>query len=151
MIGGQDLQTLIVELSQRMAQIETRYADAQEPPFAPAEMTMLRSVVREGAVRMSDLAASVKLPQSSATNVADRLCARDLVERKRPETNRRTVLLSATRKARRLMKKIEAEQLALCDELVAGLASEQAELLQNLLGQLTESRATSEPEKRNDD
>lgn len=143
MIAGQELQTLILELASRMSQIEQTHAKAHSPPLAPAEMTALRFIVKNAPVRMSDLARNVSLPQSSATNLADKLHARALVRRERPEANRRVVTLTPTAPARRLIAKIETEQIAVCDELVAELAPPQAELLRQILGQLSGNHATS--------
>ena len=140
-ISGDELQALILKLSDRMARVEQAYARTILPALAPAEMAALRYIVRNSPVRMSDLAQNVGLPQSSATNLADKLVSRALIERERPETNRRVVMLSATRTAHRLIKDIEAEQVALCDELVAGLEPGEAGVIRGLLNQLSDSRA----------
>lgn len=140
MIAGRELQSLILELASRMAQIEQSHANRYRPPLAPNEMTAIRFLVRNAPVQMSDLARGVGLPQSSATNLADKLCRRALADRVRPEANRRVVVLSATEMACALVADIEAEQVALCDELVAGVAPGEAELLRRFLGKLTDDQ-----------
>ncbi|MEM9473431.1 MAG: MarR family winged helix-turn-helix transcriptional regulator [Pseudomonadota bacterium] len=138
MIAGQELQNLILELSGRMTQIEQDHASRFSPPLAPAEITAVRFIVRNSPVQMSELARGVGLAQSSATNLADKLCRRALAQRQRPEANRRVVMLMATDKACALIAAVEEDQVALCDELVAGLAADEADLLRRFLGRLTD-------------
>lgn len=136
MILGRDLQTLIVEMRERMTTIERSYLARFSPALSPSELSALRFLVRKGSPHMGDLAAGIGIPQSSATNLVDKLCRRGLVTRTRPATNRRVVTLQAQKKAMALISEIEAEQIALCDELVAGIAGENADLIRQLLEQL---------------
>lgn len=143
MIDPRELQNLIVELSGRMERIERFHAGRHSPPLSPAEMTGMRLIVRNAPVQMNAFAKGAGVPQSSATNLADKLCRRGLAARHRSESNRRVVTLTPTEAGRALIADIELEQVALCDELVAGVAPDEAGLLRQLLNRLTKNHKTN--------
>lgn len=147
MVAGQDLQALILRLAGSMAKIETEAAAQFSPPLAASELTALRFIAQQTQVRMRDLAQNVGVPQSTATNLADKLIARGLVARARPETNRRVVTLSLTDASMRLISEIEGKQVALCDELVAGLGPAHADVLRQILGRVSTGPSPSQKGK----
>jgi DNA-binding MarR family transcriptional regulator len=59
--------------------------------FSRSEIAVLETLGAEGAMAMGELAARVRLPLSTATRVVDRLVARGMLQRERPEDNRRVV------------------------------------------------------------
>jgi len=59
--------------------------------FSRSEIAVLDTVGAEGPMTMGEIAGRVRMPLSTATRVVDRLVARELVQRERPEDNRRVV------------------------------------------------------------
>jgi len=68
--------------------------DEHAPPperFSRSEIAVVDTLGAEGSMAMGELAGRVRLPLSTATRVVDRLVARKIVQRERPEDNRRVV------------------------------------------------------------
>jgi DNA-binding MarR family transcriptional regulator len=59
--------------------------------FSRSEFAVLDTVGAEGPMTMGEVAGRVRMPLSTATRVVDRLVIRELVQRERPEDNRRVV------------------------------------------------------------
>jgi DNA-binding MarR family transcriptional regulator len=59
--------------------------------FSRSEIAVLDTVGAEGPMTMGELAGRVRMPLSTASRVVDRLVMRELVQRERPEDNRRVV------------------------------------------------------------
>ncbi|MBI4518570.1 MAG: MarR family transcriptional regulator [Deltaproteobacteria bacterium] len=59
--------------------------------FSRSEIAVLDTVGAEGPMTMGVIAARVRMPLSTVTRVVDRLVVRELVQRERPEDNRRVV------------------------------------------------------------
>jgi DNA-binding MarR family transcriptional regulator len=59
--------------------------------FSRSEIAVVETLGAEGAMSMGELGARVRLPLSTATRVVDRLVARGMLQRERPEDNRRVV------------------------------------------------------------
>jgi DNA-binding MarR family transcriptional regulator len=59
--------------------------------FSRSEIAVLDTVGAEGPMTMGEVAGRVRMPLSTATRVVDRLVVRKLVQRERPEDNRRVV------------------------------------------------------------
>jgi DNA-binding MarR family transcriptional regulator len=59
--------------------------------FSRSEIAVLDTVGAEGPMTMGVMAARVRMPLSTVTRVVDRLVVRELVQRERPEDNRRVV------------------------------------------------------------
>ena len=146
MTAGPALQTLILDLSERMAAIERQHAAAADPPLAPPEMAALRLLAQKGPVRMRDLASSLGLPPSSVTGLADRLEGRALAERRRVPGDRRTVHLDLAPQGRTLIEAVRAEQAVVCDRLVESFGPAEAAVLR-----LLTRRFQSTPSEQGDD
>jgi DNA-binding MarR family transcriptional regulator len=59
--------------------------------FSRSEIAVVDTLGAEGSMAMGELAGRVRMPLSTATRVVDRLVARKIVQRERPEDNRRVV------------------------------------------------------------
>jgi DNA-binding MarR family transcriptional regulator len=70
---------------------------------------------------MSDISTHLGIAFSSATGVIDRLVERGLVERARPEEDRRTVRVALTRRGHRAHDSFMADRIAFSREILAGL------------------------------
>jgi DNA-binding MarR family transcriptional regulator len=98
--------------------------DALEPlGITPAQARALRTIGVDGPVRMSDLAARLRVVPRSATTVVDELVERGLVERRTDPDDRRVVAVALTGEGERLLAELErgrrAAAAALTDRLGA--------------------------------
>ncbi|MGY1735868.1 MarR family winged helix-turn-helix transcriptional regulator [Geodermatophilus sp. SYSU D00684] len=119
------------ELVMRAARTQRRrWRDVLAPwALSPHQARALRVVVLQEGVRLSDLAEALHIAPRSATEVADALQERGLLERTPDPTDRRAVLLRATAEGRRVQAEVDAARRADTRELFARLtAAERAEL-----------------------
>lgn len=97
--------------------------------LTPGEINVLANLVEREELRVSELSRQVGTPLTTMTSMLSRLERRDLIARRTPETNRRTVMISLTAEgrgiaaeARRAVDELEAELTAdLSTDQVAGL------------------------------
>jgi DNA-binding MarR family transcriptional regulator len=90
-----------------------RWREALAPwDLAPSQGRALRVISGRDGTRISDLAEALRIAPRSATEVADGLEARGLVERTPDPRDRRAVLLRATADGRRLREEVEAARAA---------------------------------------
>jgi DNA-binding MarR family transcriptional regulator len=107
-----------------------RWRDALAPwDLSPHQARALRVVGERDGVRLTDLAEALHIAPRSATEVADGLQERGLVERTSDPGDRRAVILRPTDEGRRIRAEIDAARTADSAELFARLpAGEQAAL-----------------------
>ena len=96
----------------------------------PQFHTLLHLNYCEGECKMSDLARSTHQSAASLTGVVDRLLEKRLVERGRPEGDRRQVVVSVTERGRALVQSIKHARR---DEARAALAHMRQDELHELL------------------
>ncbi|MGY1709020.1 MarR family winged helix-turn-helix transcriptional regulator [Geodermatophilus sp. SYSU D00758] len=90
-----------------------RWRDALAPwDLSPHQARALRVVCGSGGTRPSDLAEALRIAPRSATEVADALQARGLVERLPDPTDRRAVVLRPTPAGRRVQAEVDAARAA---------------------------------------
>ena len=80
--------------------------------LSPHHARALRVVTDRAGTRLSDLAEALHIAPRSATEVADALQARGLVERTPDPTDRRAVVLTPTEEGRRVQREIAAARAA---------------------------------------
>ena len=104
--------------------------------LSPHQARALGVVGRRDGVRLTDLAEALHIAPRSATEVADGLQERSLVERTADPADRRVVILRPTDEGRRIRAEIDAARTADSAELFARLPAadrtELARLLQTL-------------------
>src|SRR4051812_15083082 len=107
-----------------------RWRDALAPwDLSPHQARALRVVCEREDTRISDLAEALHIAPRSATEVADGLQARGLVERTPDPADRRAVILRPTGEGRRIRAEIDAARTADSAELFARLpAADRADL-----------------------
>lgn len=116
----------------RMMRVLVLAGEVEEQPqrIARSEIAVLDTLGAEGAMAMGELAARVRVPVSTATRVVDRMVERDLVQRERPEDDRRTVLVALAPAGQRFYDDALATRVAGFERMLRALAvSEQEELL----------------------
>ncbi len=89
--------------------------------LSPHHARALRVVTDRAGTRLSDLAEALHIAPRSATEVADALQARGLVERRPDPTDRRAVVLVPTEEGRRVQAEIAAARAADTRDLFARL------------------------------
>ena len=126
------------ELLVRVARNQRRrWRDALAPwDLSPHQARALRVVVERDGVRLSDLAESLHIAPRSATEVADGLQARGLVERTPDPGDRRAVILRPTAEGRRVRAEVGRARAADNEALLSRLSTEDRATLARLLGAL---------------
>jgi len=116
----------------RMMRVLVLAGEVEEQPqrIARSEIAVIDTLGAEGSMPMGELAARVRVPVSTATRVVDRMVERALVQRERPEDDRRTVLVALAPAGRRFYDDALAARVAGFERMLRALAaSEQEELL----------------------
>ena len=99
-----------------------RWRDTLAPwDLSPHHARALRVVTDRSGTRLSDLAEALHIAPRSATEVADALQARGLVEREPDPTDRRAVVLTPTDEGRRVHREIATARAADTRDLFARL------------------------------
>lgn len=111
-----------------------------EPPqrIARSEIAVLDTLGAEGAMAMGELAARVQVPVSTATRVVARMVERDLVQRERPEDNRRTVLVALAPAGERFYDEALAARVAGTERMLRTLTVDEQEQLLRLYRKMSE-------------
>jgi DNA-binding MarR family transcriptional regulator len=86
---------------------------------------------------MGEVARVLHLPLSTATNVADRLLAKGLVERERSVENRRTVRVGLTAKGREVYQHFVEFQLTMARNMLGALRPGEREIFLELMAKMT--------------
>ena len=116
-----------------------RWRDTLAPwDLPPHHARALRVVTDRAGTRLSDLADALHIAPRSATEVADALQARGLVERTPDPTDRRAVVLTTTEEGRRVQAEIAAARAADNRDLFARLDADDRATLARILRTLAE-------------
>ena len=127
------------ELLMRAARTQRRrWREALAPwDLSPHQARALGVVCERDGVRLSDLADALRIAPRSATEVADGLQERGLVERTPDPGDRRAVILRATDDGRRVRTEVGRARAADTAELFARLLPEDRAALARILRTLT--------------
>ncbi|HYX97836.1 MAG TPA: MarR family transcriptional regulator [Geodermatophilus sp.] len=116
-----------------------RWREALAPwDLSPHHVRALRVVTDRSGTRLSELAEALHIAPRSATEVADALQARGLVERTPDPTDRRAVVLTPTEEGRRVQAEIAAARAADNRDLFARLDADDRATLARILRTLAE-------------
>jgi DNA-binding MarR family transcriptional regulator len=116
-----------------------RWREALTPwGLSPHHVRALRVVTDRSGTRLSELAEALRIAPRSATEVADALQARGLVERASDPTDRRAVVLTPTEEGRRVQAEIAAARAADNRDLFARLDADDRATLARILRTLAE-------------
>ncbi len=116
-----------------------RWRDVLAPwDLSPHQARALKVVCGRNAVRLSDLAEELRIAPRSATEVADALQERGLIERSPDPGDRRAVLLRPTDEGRRIRGEIDAARTADSAELYARLSPDDQAALARILRTLAD-------------
>ncbi|MGY1916969.1 MarR family winged helix-turn-helix transcriptional regulator [Blastococcus sp. SYSU DS0973] len=128
------------DLLMRVARSQRRrWRDALAPwDLSPHQARALRVICERDGVRLSDLAESLHIAPRSATEVADGLQERGLVERTPDPGDRRAVLLRPTAEGRRVRDEVGRARAADSAELFGRLGPEEQDALTRILRALAD-------------
>ncbi|SNS55233.1 DNA-binding transcriptional regulator, MarR family [Geodermatophilus pulveris] len=116
-----------------------RWREALAPwELSPHHARGLRVVTDRAGTRLSDLAEALHIAPRSATEVADALQARGLVQRAPDPTDRRAVVLTATDEGRRVQAEIAGARAADTRDLFARLDAADRATLARILRTLAD-------------
>jgi DNA-binding MarR family transcriptional regulator len=116
-----------------------RWREALTPwDLSPHHVRALRVVTDRSGTRLSELAEALRIAPRSATEVADALQARGLVERTSDPTDRRAVVLTPTEEGRRVQTEIAAARAADNRDLFARLDADDRAALARILRTLAD-------------
>ena len=118
-------------------QLRHRTRIALEPwDLSPSLARALSVLARHGDLRLSGLADHLRIAARSATEVADDLAGRGLVERRPDPDDRRATLLVLTDKGRETASAIKEARRTEGDKVFSGLTESEKSELGRLLGKL---------------
>ncbi|MGY1720969.1 MarR family winged helix-turn-helix transcriptional regulator [Blastococcus sp. SYSU DS0552] len=128
------------DLLMRVARTQRRrWREALAPwDLSPHQARALRVVCERDGVRLSDLAEALHIAPRSATEVADGLQERGLVERSPDPGDRRAVIVRPTDEGRRVRREVGRARAADSAELFARLGPEDRATLARILHVLTD-------------
>ena len=128
------------DLLMRVARTQRRrWREALAPwDLSPHQARALRVVCVRDGVRLSELAEALRIAPRSATEVADGLQERGLVERTADPDDRRAVRLTPTESGRRVQREVDDARAAASQELFARLSAADRAELERILRQLTD-------------
>jgi DNA-binding MarR family transcriptional regulator len=106
--------------------------------LSPSQARALRVLVAHDGARVSELAEALHIAPRSATELADDLEQRGLVERAPDPSDRRAVLLRPTAAGQRLRSEVETARATATRELFARLPAEDRAELARILRRLVE-------------
>jgi DNA-binding MarR family transcriptional regulator len=134
--GTADLGDLLMRAARTLRR---RWRDVLAPwDLSPHQARALGVVARRDGVRLTDLAEALHIAPRSATEVADGLQERGLVERTPDPGDRRVVILRPTDEGRRIRAEIDAARSADAAELFARLPTADRAELARLLRELAD-------------
>jgi DNA-binding MarR family transcriptional regulator len=106
--------------------------------LSPHQARALRVVGSGDGVRLSELAEALRIAPRSATEVADGLQERGLVERAADPTDRRAVVLTVTEAGRQVQREVDDARAADAQELFGRLSAGDRAELARILRALTD-------------
>jgi DNA-binding MarR family transcriptional regulator len=118
------------ELMRRFDALTQEFLVPQESGlFSRSETALLRVLMEQDSCNMSDISSELGLALSSTTGVVDRLVERGMVERTRPENDRRCVKVALTRRGRRAFGVVQRDRIRLGVGMLERLSAREQQTL----------------------
>jgi DNA-binding MarR family transcriptional regulator len=137
---SEDLDELAQELMRRFDVLTREFAPQESSNLSRVESTLLGFLAEHGPVTMSEISSLLGLALSSTTGLIDRLVERRLVERARPESDRRTVRVMLTTRGKRALETYAADRTRLARGMLERLEPREREVLLRFFRKMTEQR-----------
>jgi DNA-binding MarR family transcriptional regulator len=122
-----------------------RPVDHHAAPCSPQELFALNTIGRRDRLTMTDLAAAMRVPLSTASRVVDRLAAKKLVVRTPLAHDRRVVQVGFSRRGRRINQFVVASRQAAAMELLGVAGARDARTLLAALERMVTGRGPAKP------
>ena len=133
-----EVETMARELMRHFDLLAAEFLVPQESSnVSRTEVAVLRLLADQGPSNMSDVSAGAGVALSSATGVVDRLVERKLVERERPESDRRTVQVRLTARGRRALHDFQTDRVRLGLAMLQRLEPGERDTLLSLFRRMT--------------
>lgn len=128
--AGGNVEDLALELMRHFDTLTREFlAPEGGATFSKSDAALLLFLAENGPATMSEVSSAVGLALSSATGLVDRLVERRLVERSRPESDRRTVRVVLTPRGRRALATHTAARVRLSRGMLERLAPRERDAL----------------------
>lgn len=134
---GDRLVELLPRLMMEITRYEHNYVTAGK--ITIPQLLMLEHLSHLKESKMNELAVEINVSFSAATGMIDRLLEQKLVNRKRGEHDRRTVLVSITAKGKRIVDEVYAQKRDGIIELFSHLTSEERSQYIRILEKLVQN------------
>jgi DNA-binding MarR family transcriptional regulator len=108
--------------------------------FSRSETALLRLLAEQESANMSDISSELGLALSSTTGVVDRLVERGIVERTRPESDRRCVKVALTRRGRRALAVVQRDRIRFGVGMLERLSAREQQTLLAIIRKATGGR-----------
>jgi DNA-binding MarR family transcriptional regulator len=129
------------ELMRRFDVLTQEFLVPQESgQFSRSETALLRVLTEQESANMSDISSELGLALSSTTGVVDRLVERGMVERTRPENDRRCVKVALTRRGRRAFGVVQRDRIRLGVGMLERLSAREQQTLLAIFRKATGGR-----------
>jgi DNA-binding MarR family transcriptional regulator len=136
-----DLDELSQELMRRFEVLAREFlAPHLSANLSRSETTLLGFLAEHGPATMSEISSLLGMALSSTTGLIDRLVERRLVERARPESDRRTVRVMLTTRGKRALETYSADKVRLARGMLERLEPREREVLLGFFRKMTGGR-----------
>jgi len=126
------------ELMRRFDALTQEFLVPQESgQFSRSETTLLRLLAEQDFSNMSDISSQLGLALSSTTGLVDRLVERGIVERTRPEDDRRCVRVALTRRGRTAYANLQRDRIRLGIGMLERLSAREQQTLLEIFRKAT--------------
>lgn len=126
------------ELMRRFDALTEEFLVPQESgQFSRSEGALLRLLSETESAKMTDISGELGLALSSTTGVVDRLVERGIVERTRPEHDRRSVRVALTRRGRRAHTNMQRDRIRLGIGVLERLSAREQQTLLDIFRKAT--------------
>jgi DNA-binding MarR family transcriptional regulator len=138
------IQMAMTQIARWVGRPETRakLLGAAGQELSPIDVELLRTIVANGPVRVSDLAEWQCVDKSTITPQVRRLERRELIERRPDPADRRAVLLTATARGRRTCQRMEVTGAAVTSSVLQGWSQEDQEAFATLFSRFARDLTT---------
>ncbi|MEM8582192.1 MAG: MarR family transcriptional regulator [Pseudomonadota bacterium] len=122
----------------KIAETELQVAH-RELSFLPVDIQSLRFVAQNPDCRLAELAQFLGVVPTTASSVVDRLVQRAFIDRRRPETDRRSLALRLTHLGQETFERLEAEEHATMRIMLDALPEQDRETFVRNMTQIAET------------
>lgn len=130
----------------RRADVDSRRLSADHEITGP-QLLALTTIANDRDITAKDISERIHVSPSTVVGVLDRLEQRGLIQRKRSERDRRRVLVNATPKGRKLVRRVRYPMLESIQDVLEDLPQRRRDELAGALEKLVEELQQRAPEE----